>query len=65
MNVAAFRGRPTAVTFPPAEQRRLDTQPIDPMIRKAITEDHLIRPPYASIKVPVLALYRSTTLEQY
>jgi non-heme chloroperoxidase len=64
VNVAAFRGKPTPVTFPPAEQRRLDAQPIDPTIRKAITEDHLVRPDYASIKVPVLALYRSMTLEQ-
>lgn len=64
VNVAAFRGKPTPVTFPPAEQRRLDAQPIDPTIRQAITEDHLVRPDYASIKVPVLALYRSMTLEQ-
>jgi pimeloyl-ACP methyl ester carboxylesterase len=64
VNVAAFRGTQTPVTFPPAEQRRLDAQPIDPKIRKAITEDYLVRPDYAAIKVPVLALYRSTTLEQ-
>jgi non-heme chloroperoxidase len=64
VNVAAFRGKPAPVTFPPAERRRLDAQPIDPTIRKAITEDHLVRPEYASIKVPVLAIYRSTTLEQ-
>ena len=64
VNVAAFRGKPTPVTFPPAEQRRIEQQPLDPAIRKAITEDHLVRPDYASIKVPVLALYRSTTLQQ-
>jgi pimeloyl-ACP methyl ester carboxylesterase len=64
VNVAAFRGKPTPVTFPPAEQRRLEAQPIDPIIRKAITEDHLVRPNYAGIKVPVLALYKSTTVEQ-
>jgi pimeloyl-ACP methyl ester carboxylesterase len=64
VNIAAFRGKPTPVTFPAAEQRRIDEQPIDPVIRKAITEDHLVRPDYASIKVPVLALYRSTTLDQ-
>jgi non-heme chloroperoxidase len=64
VNLAAFRGKPVPVTFPPAEQRRLDEQPIDPTIRKAITEDHLVRPDYARIKVPVLAIYRSTTLEQ-
>lgn len=64
VNLAAFRGKPTPVTFPPAEQRRLDAQPLDPAIRKAITEDHTVRPNYAAIKVPVLALYRSTTLAQ-
>ncbi len=64
VNLAAFRGKPTPVTFPPAEQRRLDLQPIDPVIRKAITEDHLVRPEYARITVPVLAMYRSTTLDQ-
>jgi non-heme chloroperoxidase len=64
VNVAAFRGKPTPVRFPPAEQRRLEAQPIDPIIRKAITEDYLVRPDYAAIKVPVLALYKSTTLEQ-
>ena len=64
VNVAAFRGKPTPVTFPPAERRRLEAQPLDPAIRKAITEDHTVRPDYAAIKAPVLALYRSTTLEQ-
>jgi pimeloyl-ACP methyl ester carboxylesterase len=64
VNVAAYRGKPVPVTFPAAEQRRLEEQPIDPTIRKAITEDHLVRPDYARIKVPVLALYRTTTLEQ-
>jgi len=64
VNLDAFRGKPVPVTFPRAEQRRLEAQPIDPVIRKAITEDHLVRPDYASIKVPVLALYRTTTLEQ-
>jgi non-heme chloroperoxidase len=64
VNLAAFRGKPAPVTFPAAEQRRIDEQPLDPAIRKAITEDHLVRPDYASIKVPVLAIYRSTTLAQ-
>ena len=64
VNLEAFRGKSVPVTFPPAEQQRLQAQPIDPVIRKAITEDHLERPDYASIKVPVLALYRTTTLEQ-
>jgi len=64
VNIAAFRGKPSPVTFPAAEQHRLDEQPLDPAIRKAITEDHLVRPDYARIKVPVLAIYRSTTLAQ-
>jgi pimeloyl-ACP methyl ester carboxylesterase len=64
VNVAAFQGKPTPVTFPPGERRRLEAQPLDPTIRKAITEDHVVRPNYAAIKVPVLAIYRSTTLEQ-
>jgi pimeloyl-ACP methyl ester carboxylesterase len=64
VNLAAFRGKPTPVTFPPAEQRRVEAQPLDPAIRKAITEDHTVRPDYAAIKVPVLAMYRSTTLDQ-
>jgi hypothetical protein len=64
VNLAAFRGKPAPVAFPPAGQRRLDAQPIDPVIRKATTEDHRVRPEYARIKVPVLAIYRSTTLEQ-
>lgn len=64
VNLAAFRGKPTPVTFPPAEQRRVDAQPLDPAIRKLITEDYTVRPNYAAIKVPVLAMYRSTTLAQ-
>jgi non-heme chloroperoxidase len=64
VNLAAFRGKPTPVTFPRAEQRRMEEHPIDPAIRKAITEDHLVRPDYARITVPVLAIYRSTSLEQ-
>lgn len=64
VNLAAFRGKPTPVTFPPAERRRIEVHPIDPAIRKALTEDHLVRPDYAAIKVPVLAIYRSTTLER-
>lgn len=64
VNLEAFRGKPVPVTFPVAEQRRLEAHPIDPVIRKAITEDHLVRPDYAAIKTPVLAIYRSSTLEQ-
>jgi hypothetical protein len=64
VNLAAFRGKPTPVTFPVAEQRRLDAQPLGPAIRKAITEDHTVRPDDAATKVPVLAIDRSTPLDQ-
>lgn len=60
----AFVGTPTPVTFPEAERRQLAERPIDPVIRKAIVEDNHVRPDYARIRVPVLAIYRTTTLEQ-
>jgi pimeloyl-ACP methyl ester carboxylesterase len=56
--------KPTLVTFPEAERRLLAERPIDPAIRKAIVEEHRVRPDYARIRVPVLAIYRSVTLEQ-
>jgi non-heme chloroperoxidase len=52
------------VVFPEAEQRRMSERPIDPAIRKAIVEDHNVRPAYARIRVPVVAVYRITTKEQ-
>jgi hypothetical protein len=52
------------VAFPEAEQRLLSERPIDPTIRKAIVEDNNVRPPYARIRVPVVAVYRTTTKAQ-
>jgi non-heme chloroperoxidase len=63
-HVPAFVGTPTPVTFPEAEKRQLAERPLDPVIRKAIVEDNNVRPDYARIRVPVLAIYRTTTLEQ-
>ena len=57
-------GKSTPVVFPEAERRRLAERPIEPAIRKAIVEDNNVRPAYARIRVPVLAVYRTTTLEQ-
>jgi non-heme chloroperoxidase len=44
--------------------RQLAELPLDPAIPKAIVEDNRVRPDYARIRVPVLAIYRTTTLEQ-
>ena len=52
------------VTFPEAETRAAARRPLDPAVRKAILEDHTVRPDYARIRVPVLAIYRTTTLQQ-
>ena len=60
----AYVGKPTPVVFPEAERRRLDEQPIDPAIRRAIVDDNRVRPDYARIRVPVLAIYRVVTREQ-
>lgn len=38
--------------------------PIAPTIRKAIVEDNNVRPEYGRIRVPVRAVYRTTTLQQ-
>jgi len=47
--------------LPEAETRQLERWPIDPTIRKAITQDNNVRPDYAHISVPVLAIFRTTT----
>lgn len=52
------------VVFPEAERRELAERPLDPAIRKAMLEDHKVKPDYSRIRVPVLAIYRTTTLEQ-
>jgi pimeloyl-ACP methyl ester carboxylesterase len=63
-HLPAFVGTPTAAPFPEAEKRQRAERPLDPAIRKAIAEDNKVRPDYARIRVPVLAIYRTTTLEQ-
>ena len=57
-------GKPQNIVFPEAERRQLVEQPIDPGIRKAITQDNNVKPAFAKIRVPVLAIYRTTTMEQ-
>ncbi len=57
-------GQPQRVVFPEAETKHLTDHPIDPAIRKAIVEDNNVKPPYDRIRVPVLAIYRSVTLDQ-
>jgi non-heme chloroperoxidase len=63
-HVPARVGKPDTVTFPVAEQRQMAERPLDPAIRKAIVEDNRVKPDYARIRVPVLAIYRTTTREQ-
>lgn len=56
--------RPPAVRFPESETRQGDRYPLDPDIRRAIVEDNVVKPEYARIRVPVLAIYRTMTMEQ-
>jgi pimeloyl-ACP methyl ester carboxylesterase len=63
-HLPAYTGKPTPVTVPEAERRAMAERPLDPAIRKAIVEDNRVRPDYARIGVPVLAIYRSFTMEQ-
>lgn len=56
--------RPVKVALPEAEQRQLERWPIDSAIRRAIVEDNKVRPDYARIRVPVVAIYRTMTMEQ-
>jgi non-heme chloroperoxidase len=56
--------RQASVAFPEAERRELAERPIDPSIRKAIVEDNQVRPAYARIRVPVVAIFGTTTFEQ-
>ena len=48
------------VAFPEAESRQ---RPLDPTIRKAIVDDYKVKPEYARIRVPVLAIYRTGILK--
>jgi len=63
-HIPAFVGKHVPVVFPEAEVREMKERPIEPAIRKAITEDNNVRPEYARIRVPVLAIYRTMTFEQ-
>lgn len=54
--------RHVPVTFPEAEQRMMAERPLAPAIRKAIVDANRVRPDYARIRVPVLAVYRAVTL---
>lgn len=57
-------GKGVPVTFPEGERRQMAERPLDPVIRKAIVEDNRVRPNYAGIRVPVLAIYRAVTMKQ-
>ena len=63
-HLPAYVGKSVPVTFPEGERRQMAERPLDPTIRKAIVEDNRARPNYARIRVPVLAIYRSVTMEQ-
>jgi len=63
-HLPAYVGKPVPVTFPEAERRQMAERPLDPAIRKAIVDDNKVRPDYERIRVPVLAIYRSVTMEQ-
>ncbi len=63
-NLPKRAGEPPRVVFPEAEMKQLAEHPIDLAIRKAIVEDNNVKPPYDRISVPVLAVYRTLTLEQ-
>ena len=52
------------LVFPEADVRQREQHPLDPAIRRAIVEDNRVKPDYARIRVPVVALYRAVTLEQ-
>jgi non-heme chloroperoxidase len=57
-------GKSVPVMFPEGERRQMAEWPLDPAIRKAIVDDNKVRPDYARIRVPVLAIYRTETMEQ-
>ena len=71
---AGLRHHPSARPCPPGGPtarlpggravRQRDQWPLDPAIRKAIVEDNRVKPDYAHIRVPVVAVYRTTTMEQ-
>jgi pimeloyl-ACP methyl ester carboxylesterase len=63
-NMPPQAGKSVPVKIPEAERRQMAQWPLDPAIRKAIVDDHKVRPEYARIRVPVLAIYRTDMMEQ-
>jgi len=63
-NLPAKVGKPVPVTLPESERRQMAARPLDAAIRKAIVEDNRVRPDYARIRVPVLSIDRTETMEQ-
>ena len=64
-HLPAFAGTPRPpLVFPEAEAREIQERPPDPVLRKAIVEDNRVKPEYAHIRVPILAIYRTVTMEQ-
>ena len=63
-HMPARAGKSVPITYPEGERRQMAEWPLDPAIRKAIVDDNKVRPDYAHIRVPVLAIYRTDTIEQ-
>jgi pimeloyl-ACP methyl ester carboxylesterase len=63
-DLPAYAGTLVPVTFPEGERHQMAEWPLDPAIRRAIVDDNRVRPDYARIRVPVLAIYRTGTMEQ-
>jgi pimeloyl-ACP methyl ester carboxylesterase len=53
----------TPVAFPEADRRAMAERPLDPAIRDAILGSK-VKPEYSRISVPVLAIFRTTTLQE-
>jgi pimeloyl-ACP methyl ester carboxylesterase len=51
------------IVFPEADVRHREQRPTEPAIRRAIVDDNRVRPEYARIRVPVVAVYRTRTWE--
>lgn len=63
-NLPVKVGKPVPVTLPESERRQMAERPLDATIRQAIVEDNRVRPDYARIRVPVLSIDRTETMEQ-
>jgi non-heme chloroperoxidase len=63
-NLPVKVGKPVPVILPESERRQMAERPLDPKIRKTIVEDNRVRPDYARIRVPVLSIDRTETMEQ-